>query len=62
MRNGRARPAADVATFEFRAVRPIFDVAPCAVCGQPAAGGGTVRLCAQYAVASLAMDATATLR
>ena len=56
------RPRADLAAFEFRAVRPVFDIAPFAVCGQPAAEGGAVRLWAQDAAASLAMDATATLR
>ena len=55
------RPRADLAAFEFRAVRPVFDIAPFAVCGQPAAEGGPVRLWAQDAAGSLAMDATATL-
>ena len=56
------RLRAELAAFEFRAVRPVIDIAPFAVCGQPAAGGDTVRLWAQDAAANLAMYATATLR
>ncbi len=58
----RERPEAYVAAFAFRAVKPLFDIAPFAVCGAPAADAKTVRLWAQDAGAQLAMDATATLR
>jgi 3-methylfumaryl-CoA hydratase len=58
----REQPNADVATFQFRAVRPIFDVNPFRVCGVPRADGKTVRLWAADHEGWLAMDATATLR
>jgi 3-methylfumaryl-CoA hydratase len=58
----RERPDADVATFAFKAVKPLFDIAPFAVCGAPASDGTGVRLWAQDNDAQLAMDATATLR
>ncbi len=48
----------DVKSFRFRAVRPIFDTAPFAVCGAPGAGG-TVALWAQDADGYLCMDAEA---
>ncbi len=34
--------AAPLAQFRFRAIRPLFDVAPFAVCGAPKAGGAAV--------------------
>jgi len=55
------QPQAGVATFAFRAVRPVFDVAPFAVCGRRGEAPG-VRLWAQDRDGNLAMDATATLR
>ena len=58
----RNLPAADVTAFSFRAVKPLFDIAPFAVCGRVEADGRTVRLWAQDADSRLAMDATATLR
>ncbi len=58
----RERPDADVAGFTFRAMKPVFDIAPFAVCGAPDAENKRVRLWAQDADATLAMDATATLR
>ena len=47
--------------FEFRARRPLFDIAPFDVCGLPDANGNTVSLWAQDADGGLAMQATATL-
>ncbi len=55
------RPSAAVATFAFRALRPVFDTAPLTVCGAPAEDG-TVRLWIRDPDGALAMDATATLR
>jgi 3-methylfumaryl-CoA hydratase len=55
-------PGADVAAFTFRAVRPIFDVTPFAVCGAPQPESRDVRLWAQGADGNFAMEATATLR
>jgi 3-methylfumaryl-CoA hydratase len=52
-------PAA-LATFSFRAVAPLFDVAPFAVCGRR--DGGNVRVWAQDALGNLAMEAAATVR
>jgi len=47
--------------FEFRARRPLFDIAPFDVCGLPDANGSAVALWAQDADGALAMQATATL-
>ncbi len=57
----RQRPDAVVRSFEFRAVRPTFDLHPFAVNGTPAADGKTVHLWAQDHEGWLTMDATASL-
>ena len=57
----RQRPDAAVRQFSFRAVRPLFDIAPFHVCGLPAEDGKTIRLWAKDADGFLAMDASATL-
>lgn len=56
------RPDARLATFAFRAVSPLFDIAPFTVCGKPADDGKTIDLWARNADGGLAMQATATLR
>lgn len=56
----RNLPAANVTGFMFRAVRPLFDVAPFQVCGTPEEDGKSVPLWVKDAD-GLAMDATATL-
>jgi 3-methylfumaryl-CoA hydratase len=56
------RPDADVARYEFRAVRPLFDISPFFVCGQPQTDGKTMRLWARDHEGFLAMDATAVIR
>jgi 3-methylfumaryl-CoA hydratase len=56
----RALPEATVARFEFRALEPIFDVAPFQVCGRRD-GERAVRLWARTPAGQLAMDASATL-
>ena len=56
------RPDADVARYEFRAVRPLFDISPFFVCGEPQPDGKTVRLWARDHEGFLAMDATAVIR
>ncbi len=56
----RHEPGARVQGFEFRAVNPLFDVAPFEVCGCPRADG-TVDLWAVTPDGHLAMQATATL-
>ena len=56
----RELPAARVAGFSFRAVSPLFDIAPFQVCGRRDAAG-TVSLWAQAPDGRLAMTATATL-
>ena len=58
----REAPAADVASFRFKAVRPTFDLHPFQVNGQPSDDGKTVRLWAQDHEGWLTMDAVATLR
>jgi len=57
----RNRPDATLATFEFRAVKPLFDTAPFEVCGRRAEDGKTFHLWARNAEGALAMDATAVL-
>jgi 3-methylfumaryl-CoA hydratase len=54
----RNLPGAQVSRFEFRAVSPLFDIAPFSVCGAPGEGN-MVRLWAQNNSGGLAMDATA---
>ena len=54
-------PGADIAAFRFRAVKPIFDIAPFFVCGSLAADG-SAHLFARDEAGALCMDATATLR
>ncbi len=57
----RNRPDAQVLRFEFKAVRPTFDINPFSVHGQPSADGKTVRLWGRDHKGWLTMDATATL-
>ncbi|MCU0897143.1 MAG: MaoC family dehydratase N-terminal domain-containing protein [Burkholderiales bacterium] len=54
---GRERPNARVGRFEFRALRPVFDVAPFQVCGAPE--NGAVRLWIADADGALAMEGRA---
>ena len=57
----RSLPGAQVATFDFRAVRPTFDLHPFSVHGKPSADGKTVELLAQDHEGWLTMQGTATL-
>ena len=57
----RERPGATVVGFVFRAVSPLFDGAPFAVCGKAGDDPRSVRLWARNAQGGLAMDGTATL-
>jgi 3-methylfumaryl-CoA hydratase len=57
----RNLPHATVGRFAFRAVKPLFDIAPFSVCGRMEQDDKTVRLWASDAAGDLAMDATATL-
>ena len=52
---------AQVSRFEFKAVRPTFDLHPFRLNGQPSADGKTVRLWAQDHEGWLTMQASATL-
>jgi len=54
-------PNARVATFEFRALRALFDLHHFFVCGSPAADGRTIRLWAKDHEGWLAMDATVSI-
>ena len=54
-------PGAQLRSYEFRAVRPLFDIHAFAVCGRPEADGKTVRLWARDHQGWLAMEATAVL-
>ncbi|MGH8676341.1 MAG: FAS1-like dehydratase domain-containing protein [Burkholderiales bacterium] len=54
-------PGARVATFEFRAVRPTFDLHPFSVCGEPLPDGKTFHLWAKDHGGWLTMDAIATI-
>ena len=55
-------PAAEVAHYEFRALRPLFDTHPFFVCGEPHADGKTIRLWTRDNEGALTMDATAVIR
>jgi len=55
----RERPEARIERFEFRAKRPIFDVHPFFVCGEPQPDGKTIRLWARDHEGGLAMEASA---
>ena len=57
----RQQPAAQVLHFEFKAVRPTFDINSFSVHGQPSADGKTVHLWSRDHEGWLTMDATATL-
>jgi len=57
----RHLPDAQVASFDFKAVRPTFDIHPFSVHGQPSADGKTIRLWGRDHEGWLTMDATATL-
>jgi 3-methylfumaryl-CoA hydratase len=58
----RNAPEADVVAFQFKAVRPTFDLNPFRVNGQPSEDGRTIKLWAQDHEGWLTMDAVATLR
>ncbi|MDB5848826.1 MAG: acyl-CoA dehydrogenase [Rhodoferax sp.] len=57
----REQPQATLAKFEFRAVRPTFDIAPFTVHGKPTGDGKTFSLWGADAAGWLTMQATATL-
>lgn len=57
----RQMPDAQLARFEFKAVRPTFDIHPFSVHGQPSPDGKTVHLWGRDHEGWLTMDATATL-
>ena len=54
-------PDAVVARYEFRAVRPLFDLHPFFVCGEPQSDSRTFKLWARDHEGFLAMDATAVI-
>jgi len=55
----QAHPGARIAAYEFRAVSPLFDIAPFEVCGR--LEGRVATLWARSPAGALAMQATATL-
>lgn len=54
-------PDASVASLSFRAIRPLFDIAPFSVCGKVSSDGRTAQLWATDSEGWLAMEATAAL-
>jgi 3-methylfumaryl-CoA hydratase len=54
-------PDANMRSYEFRAVRPMFDIHPFFVCGQPQPDGKTIHLWAKDHEGWLTMDATAVI-
>ncbi len=54
-------PGARLSNFEFRAVRPVFDIAPFKLHGTPSPDGKTVQLWTEDHEGWLTMQATATL-
>ena len=57
----RHMPIAQVAKFEFKAVRATFDIHPFSVHGQPSADGKSIHLWGRDHEGWLTMDATAVL-
>lgn len=57
----REMPQAVLASFAFRSVKPLFDIAPFSLNGRIESDGKTVKLWAQDAEGWLAMEATATV-
>ena len=55
-------PDAVVARYEFRAIRPTFDINPFFVCGEPQPDGKTFHLWAKDHEGWLTMDATAVIK
>ena len=55
-------PDAEVARYEFRALRPLFDIHPFFVCGEPQRDGKSIRLWTRDHEGALTMDATAVVR
>ena len=55
------RPDATVTRYQFRAVRPMFDIHPFDVCGEPSSDGKSARLWAKDHEGWLAMEATVEL-
>ena len=55
-------PDAELASYEFRAVRPVFDINHFYVCGEPQPDGKTFRLWAKDHEGWLTMEATAVIR
>jgi 3-methylfumaryl-CoA hydratase len=55
-------PQAQVKSYEFRAVRPVFDIHHFHVCGEPQADGRSIRLWAKDHEGWLTMEATAVIR
>jgi 3-methylfumaryl-CoA hydratase len=55
-------PDAQVARYEFRAVRPVFDINPFYVCGERQPDGKTIKLWAKDHEGWLTMDATAVIK
>ncbi len=55
-------PEAVVERYEFRAVRPVFDINHFFVCGEPQADGKTIRLWAKDHEGWLTMEATAVIK
>jgi 3-methylfumaryl-CoA hydratase len=53
------KPDAAVARYEFKAVRPVFDINPFFVCGEPQADGKTFKLWVKDHEGYLTMSATA---
>jgi 3-methylfumaryl-CoA hydratase len=54
-------PDVQVLRFDFRAVKPTFDIAAFSVCGERGSNDKSVHLWVRHAQGALALDATATL-
>jgi 3-methylfumaryl-CoA hydratase len=58
----RERPGVAIETFRFRALRPLFDTAPFAVCGRPGEDSTSAVLWTRDAEGAVTMEAGATWR
>lgn len=56
----RRRDVRMLTSFQFRAVSPVFDIAPFSVCGKPTNEGSAATLWAETEAGALAMEAQAT--
>jgi 3-methylfumaryl-CoA hydratase len=58
----RNRPGVELASYSFRALRPLFDIAPFTACGLPDEPSRSARLWTRAADGAVTMEATVAWR